>query len=381
VNVGNAPGGGGPVLDNFYLAHVWYGLVSALSIRRGPVSLDIGAHVSDYHREHAMAVRPLFTAREYTNVGFKQEQSGFAKAAWDAGAFRFSADLQVRRAAFRYQPSANAGVAEASTSWTFVNPKAGISWHASGGARPLTLFASFGRTSREPSRGDLFAGADDLNSGNAASILPLSRIHAESVNDFEAGASWMTDEVTFSGNVFAMEFRNEIAPIGELSLTGSPLRQSVPASYRRGVELDGSWRASSRVRASANLTVMKARILAYPDASSGLTYVNVEPLLTPPVMANAQVEIRLTDALMLTPTARYVDRSYLANDGDARFTVPSYGLLDLTLAWHSGPVELRAQLFNALDANAYAAGYHDGANRYFYPIASRNVLLGTKFSV
>ena len=41
-----------------------------------------------------------------------------------------------------------------------------------------------------------------------------------------------------SVNVYSMDFRNEIAPIGALSLTGSPLRKNVGASYRRGVEAD-----------------------------------------------------------------------------------------------------------------------------------------------
>ena len=96
-----------------------------------------------------------------------------------------------------------------------------------------------------------------------------------------------------------MEFRNEIAAIGQLSLTGNPLTKNVAASYRRGVELEGSWRMSSRVTATANLTVMKARIVEYYDAPSGNTYFDVEPLLTPPVIANGQLERQLTSRLSL----------------------------------------------------------------------------------
>ena len=57
---------------------------------------------------------------------------------------------------------------------------------ARSGAAPLTLYASFGRTSREPARNDLFDGADDLNSSNAASILPLTQVKPETVDDYEA---------------------------------------------------------------------------------------------------------------------------------------------------------------------------------------------------
>jgi iron complex outermembrane receptor protein len=210
-------------MDNFYLAHVWYGLLSAVAIRKGDLSLDFGVGASNYHRMHAMAIRPDLADREYTNIGFKDDQSAFAKAALDRGAFRFSLDLQVRNAQFRYQPDSNAGISGQSVSWAFFNPKAGVTWHGSGSAAPLTVYVSFGRTNREPARNDLFDGADDLNSSNAASILPLTQVKPEFVNDYEAGAIWTAGAFSFNANYFAMEFRNEIAAIGALSLPGAPL--------------------------------------------------------------------------------------------------------------------------------------------------------------
>jgi iron complex outermembrane receptor protein len=367
-------------IHNFYLAHVWYGVLSALSIRAGDLSLDFGLHLSNYHRMHADAIRPDLTAREYTNVGFKYEQSAFAKAALDRGAFRFSLDLQLRNAQFRYQPDPNAGISGQSVSWTFLNPKAGVTWHASGRAAPLTVYASFGRTSREPARNDLFDGADDLNASNAGSILPLTQVRPEALNDYEAGATWARGDFSLNANLFAMEFRNEIAAIGALSLTGSPLTENVAASYRRGVELEGSWRVSSRVTATSNLTVMKARILEYYDAPSGNSYSDVEPLLTPPVIANEQAEVRITPQLSLIVAARYVDRAHLANDGNDALLVPSWWMFNGTVAWHAGKTEIRAQVNNILNANAYAGGNTDGVTRYFFPAATRNVLVTTRFS-
>lgn len=363
--------------DNFYLAHVWYGVLSALSIREGDLSLDFGLHLSNYHRMHADAIRPNLNNREYTNIGFKYEQSAFVKAALDRGAFRFSVDLQLRNAQFRYQPDPNAGISGQSVSWSFLNPKAGITWHRS--SSPLTLYASFGRTNREPARNDLFDGADDLNSSNAASILPLTLVKPEVLNDYEAGVMWARGAFSLNANVFAMEFTNEIAAIGALSLTGSPLTKNVAASYRRGVELEGKWRLSDRVTSATNLTVMKSRILDYFDAPSGNTYHDVEPLLTPPMIANEQIEVRLTSQLSLIATGRYVDRSHLANDGNDALETPAWWMFNGTLAWRAGKAEIRAQVNNMLNTNAYAGGYSDGTERFFFPIATRNVLLTTRY--
>lgn len=367
-------------IDNFYLAHVWYGLLSAVSVHKGDLSVDFGVAASNYHRMHAMSIRPDFVDRIYTNIGFKDDQSAFVKAALDRGAFRFSVDLQVRDAQFRYQPDSNAGVAGQSVNWAFFNPKAGVTWHGSGRAAPLTLYASFGRTNREPARNDLFDGADDLNSNDAASILPLTQVKPESVNDYETGATWAVSGFSLNANIFAMEFRDEIAAIGALSLTGNPLTENVAASYRRGVEVEGTWRLSSRVTASGNISVMRARILQYYDAPSGNTYTYVEPLLTPPIVSNEQLEVQLTQHLSLLATGRYVDGSHLANDGDTNLMVPASWLFNGTLSWHSGKTELRVQVNNVLNTNAYAAGYTDGTTRYYFPIATRNVLVTTRYA-
>ena len=368
-------------IDNFFLGHTWYGVLSALSVREGDWSLDAGAHASDYHREHAMAVRPALDVRAYSNVGYKQEQSAFAKAAYDVGPWRLSADVQLRRASFRYQPSANAGVAGASVDWSFVNPKAGLTWYPAQRSGPWTVYASYGQNSREPARNDLFAGADDVNQSNAADVLPLSRVRPERVRDLETGVTWSGEGLSATVNAFDMEFRDEIAAIGALSLTGNPLRQNVDRSYRRGLEFDGAWRVNDRVTASGNLTVMKARIAVYQDQSTGNRYLDVDPLLTPPTMANASVDIVLSRSLTFLVSARYVDRSYLANDADASTTLAPATLADAALAWRFGTLQLRLQVYNLLDANAYASGYSAGGARYLYPVAARNFLFTTRIGL
>jgi iron complex outermembrane receptor protein len=365
---------GGGTFANFSLAHVWYGAMSALSVRAGDLSVDVGAHVSDYHREHAEAIRPNLTQRDYTNVGFKQEQSGFAKVALDRGAWRWSADVQLRRAAFRYRPSSGAGISGADIDWLFLNPKVGVTYRRSDA---LTLYASIGHTSREPSRDDMFVGADDVNRDNVASIYPLDRVRPESVTDYELGAHWTSGAFVVSANLFAMAFSNEIARIGALSLTGSQLRRNVGASYRRGVEIEGTWRVSPRVSAGANLTVMQARIRSFTDEKTQRTYTDVEPVQTPPIISNQHLDVVLSSAWTLLLTTRYVDRGRLTNTGDAQLISPSHFLADGALAWRRGRAEVKVQLQNLLDADAYSGGYASGGVRYWYPVASRNVLVTT----
>jgi iron complex outermembrane receptor protein len=360
-----------PDLWNFNLDHAWQGLLSALSWSGRGVEVSAGAHVSSYHREHYLKVRPDLTTRVYDNTGFKQEQSAFAKATWTRGAFEWHGDLQVRRAAFRYQPTAGSGFGEPSIDWVFVNPKIGVTWRA----RPaLALYASLGRAGREPTRSDLFAGADDLDAAAAATLLPLDQVRPERLTDLEVGARATRGDVDVSANVFVMRFHDEIAPIGAISITGSPLRRNVDRSSRSGLELEGTWRARPTLTLSGNAMWMRARIAEYRDEPGGITYRDVPPLLSPAILANAQVAWRPVGRTELFGGLRRVGRSFLANDGNAALTTPAFTLVDAGFSLPVGRQSVRLQAQNLFSAVAYANGYTDGVTRYLFPVAPRTLL-------
>jgi iron complex outermembrane receptor protein len=370
VSFGPAPGGGLSIA-NYGLGHVWYGSTAALTWSGRDLSVAAGVTATDYHRDHWMAMRPALASREYTNTGVKRETAAFAKLAWESGAWRVAVDLNLRHAAFRYRPSAGDALGPQEVSWSFANPRVGVTYAA---APAWSLFVTAGRTLREPARGDLFAGADDLNASNAAGLLPLTRVKPEELNDYEAGATWKGASAAVTVNAFAMEFRNEIAAIGALSQTGNPLRKNVPGSWRRGVEVDGTLRTLQAGTWTGNLTAMQARIAEYADANAGRTYRDVEPVMTPPVIANLRWDATPRGGWAPFVTGRYVDRAHLANDGNAALVTPAYTMVGAGVQWARGRHDVRLTVENALDARAYAGGYTDGTSRYFYPIAARSVL-------
>jgi outer membrane receptor for monomeric catechols len=98
------------------------------------------------------------------------------------------------------------------------------------------------------------------------------------------------------------------------------------------------------------------------------------------MISNQQVEVQLTRRLSLIAAGRYVDQSHLANDGNDALVVPSWWMFNGTLSWHTAKTEIRVQVNNVLNTNAYAGGYTDGVTRYFFPIATRNVLVTTRYA-
>lgn len=121
--------------------------------------------------------------------------------------------------------------------------------------------------------------------------------------------------------------------------------------------------------------MLRAKIAEFVDDDAGVTYRNVEPLMSPPLIANLRWDVPLTGPWSASVAGRYVDRAHLANDGNAALVTPAYSLVDLALHWSRAGREIRVEINNALDANAFAGGYTDSTTRYFYPIATRNILV------
>jgi iron complex outermembrane receptor protein len=220
----------------------------------------------------------------------------------------------------------------------------------------------------------MFAGADDVDDALAPEVLPLDRVKPESVVDVEMGFRWSGPAVELGFNAFTMQFRDEIAPIGAITITGTPLRKNVDRSYRNGIELEGTWRPGGTVTLTGNAMLMRARIAEYTDDATGATYLDVPPLLSPAVITNLEGRWQASRVLELGAGMRYVGQSQLANDGSASQVLPAATLADLRASVALGHFEIRAQALNLFDANAYASGYTDGTTRYLFPVASRTIL-------
>jgi iron complex outermembrane recepter protein len=360
------------VVSNFNLASRMNGVLGTFAAHWAAADLSIGAHANAYHRDHFLYERPDPRTRLYSNRGDKDEGSLFAKVTWRAGRATWLADVQLRRAWFEYTPDANAGVAAEHIDWMFVNPKVGVNVRLT---PSLQGYASYGSNGREPTRNDMFAGFDNLDDSNAEFVGSFDRVRPERVRDVEAGLRYRDAAVALNANVFDMRFRNEIAPIGELSYIGLPLRKNVRASFRQGVEIDAAYESSGPLAASGSVTLMRARIDEYTDDASGLTFRDVEPLLTPRLVANHRMSYSFSDRSTVHVDGRYVGSSFLANTGDRRFMLPAAYTMDATVTLGVGAHEILLHVRNLTNRLTYTSGYSDGSQSYYYVLARRNVML------
>lgn len=348
----------------FNLAHTWYGVTSAVNHQRGALRLFAGVNANDYQRAHRGYQQPSTTL--YDNTGHKSDLSAFLKASYDVGRVRWFADLQGRHAEFRYEPDANAGITERSIDWNFLNPKGGVTVSL---GRGVTAFASYGATTREPARSDLFAGDDDLNATNVGDYGDFTRVRPETVRDFEAGFTLARARYDLSANLYSMDFRNDIARIGAPTASGAVLRRNVGESYRRGLEADAAWRATSRLTLGGNVAWSTNRIRQFTDSSRGTPVVrgNVEPLLTPRFMSTQRADFSLARSLTVGAEGRYQSQAFLDNTSSGDRVLPAYYVLDATARWTRDRYALMVRGANLGDSQRYGSGSvsSSGTVRYF----------------
>lgn len=355
----------------FNLAHTWYGVTSAYNVERGALRVNTGVNANTYQRAHRGYLQPSTTL--YDNTGHKQDASAFAKLSLDAGRARWFADLQGRYAKFRYEPDANAGIDERSIDWMFFNPKAGVTYQL---AKGLATYASYGITSREPARNDLFAGDDDLNSGNVADYGDFRRVKPESVRDAELGITLSRATMDVSANLYSMDFRNDIARIGAPTASGSILRRNVGNSYRRGIEVDATYRGIRRVLLAGNATWSQNRIAQFTDSSRGTPVVrrNVTPLLTPAFISSHRIEVSPTNRFMMSVEGRYQSRAFLDNTSSADRVLPDYYTVDASARASRGRYALTLRGANLGDTQKFGSGAVSGSGRVrFFVLPARAV--------
>jgi len=378
------------VVSRYGLDGLLVGSLVTLSTTRGAWTANYGLHVNEFRRDHTLDAIFDGPHRDYANYGTKAEVNAFAKVSRDVGRWHLYSDMQLRTADFHY----HGDVPIDPIRWTFFNPKIGARYDLTPSSG---IYASAGLSRREPARSDLFGGED-----NASVSYDLHAVRPERLLDFEGGWDYRGASASVHANVYAMEFRNEIASTGELSEIGALLRRNVDRSYRRGIEVEYTWQAAARVRLRGNANLSHNRIHTwtqfydvYDDAgnitgSEPITFHDVNPVLTPSLIVNQTIEFAPTSKTTFGFTARHVGPSYLDNTNNGSFTAPAFTTFEasagIALAHN---MNLRVQINNLLnDKRVFPSGYSylfltpqrtiEGIS-YYYPQATRNASVMVDF--
>jgi iron complex outermembrane recepter protein len=297
----------------------------------------------------------------------------------------------------------------------FFNPRLGINFKFN----PYNnIYFSFARVSREPRLVNYYDASE--SSGGAQPQFELNPdgtfnfnkplVKPETMNDFELGSAFTTDDYSFSINLFYMLFDNEIVSNGQVDRFGQPVTGNVKSTIHKGIELSGNAKFLDGFEALINATYSSNKIsegstfISYPNPNnSDQSVVSAIDLSVnrisgfPDFLANAGISYN-KNGIFLQLLGKYIGSffsdnyddklkiysnlypgfiDYADNKNDAYFTANFYGSYEVNIFNSLNPSKIYLQVENIFDNlySAYAIG------KEFFPVAERNFLAGLQIGL
>ena len=290
----------------------------------------------------------------YLNRGLKHEANAFVRGEVPfAEKFTAFADLQYRGVWLDMSGPEDDGVLlDHKDNWQFFNPRAGISYRWSRASR---VYASAALGHREPGRSDIKELILDANKAAAAGVSGRGvDIRPEKMLDIEAGYEYASDRLSLSANLYMMEYWDMLIETGKLTDVGYAIKENVPRSWRRGIELAASWRALPWLQMGGNMTLSTNKIRNYTayyemyDNMNDWNYLgqhhvdfeNTDILMSPSFTGMADVTFRpfassskSWNTVYLSVNGKYVGRQYYDNTSSAERSIPAYFVSALSVGY------------------------------------------------
>lgn len=354
------------------LSSNFYGIISNYQFKNKNLKINFGINLNTYNREHINSEDHTidYGIGLYKNNGIKNEFGTYIKLSYDINRFTLFSDIQQRYTNFKYQgdviPSTlntftinnmTASIFQNMLSWSFLNPKIGLMYNKK---KYLNYYFSISKSNREPTRTDLFGGQDNL--------VSLSNIKAEEVVDYELGLNFKRHGYTLQGNLYYMDFKNEITFFGAVGTNSLPLMTNVSKSFRSGIEIDILHSSIfDIISTSLNMNYSFNRI-----KDNGSTF---QPLYTPNLIINHSLIINIHSSSVSLDT-KYNSSSFISMDN--KYKIPAFILFGINISHNYGKYTFALQGNNLLNNKYYTRGYIISNTKYLYTNALSNFYITIK---
>lgn len=290
----------------------------------------------------------------YLNRGLKHEASAFVRGeVLCCDGLTAFADLQYRGVWLDMSGPEDDGVLlDHKDNWQFFNPRAGLSYRWSPSSR---VYASAALGHREPGRSDIKELILDANKAAMAGVASRGvDIRPEKMLDIELGYEYASENLSLSANVYLMEYWDMLLETGKLTDVGYAIKENVPRSWRRGIELAAAWKIAPWVQVAGNLTLSTNKIRNYTayyekyDNMNDWNYLgqhqvefaNTDILMSPSLVGMAGMTFKpfassakSLDSIYLSMNGKYVGKQFYDNTSSDERAIPAYFVADLSLGY------------------------------------------------
>ncbi len=265
----------------------------------------------------------------------------------------------------------------------FVNPRIGVNYNWND---EWNSYLSLAYTSREPRLRNLYAAEDSYfgavpqfttnDQGKYDFSSPMRT--PEHLFNIELGARFKSETAQLAGNVFWMEFSNELVKTGQLDIFGQPVTINAERTRHLGIELDGAVAVGEAFALTGNISLSRNRHVHFRFIDNGVQLVlDRNPIAGfPDVLGNLRVTYR-NEALTASALMKYVGPFYTDNFENEAHKNDAYTVLNSEISYNVPEVfgvrlGLRGEVRNILNSLYFMSGEANA----FFPAAERNYVLG-----
>ena len=351
----------------------FYGTVFSLLHQKEGLNLTLGGAYNYYDGAQygeiisvEFAQLPDIPFRFYENNTDKHDFNGYAKAVFDVNdKLSLFGDAQVRRVSYNaFGDLFNLGsLIAVDQDFTFFNPKAGLTYRPN---HQNSIYLSYARANREPSRVDFETGTPE----------------PESLNDWELGWRYVSTNFQLNTNFYFLDFKNQLVLTGGLDEVGFPIRTNSGESYRLGLEVDANLTLNRwTIKPNFSLSTNKNQDFLVEDGNG--SFINLGDThisFSPEVIFGNVLMYQFSDTFNASLFSKYVGEQFMTNDNTN--LLEAYFINDLNLQYQLKTLpfmksaRLNLQINNLFDVQYENNGYVFFGESFFFPQAGINFLTG-----
>lgn len=365
--------------NNFYVANanITYQKNSFEITSGTSYSYYSGAHFGEIIWAKKITEGTSIRDRYYTSDAKKNDFSIFSKFTFNVSDnIKTFVDLQGRFIDYKTKGlTADRNPLEINTSFSFFNPKAGVTYTIND---ENSIYTSYANANREPNR-------DDFQNGK--------NVKHETLHDFELGWRLKNTKIQLSSNIYYMKYKDQLIQTGGLNDVGEYLRKNVDDSYRLGLEIDANIKVNKKFNIQQNLTISRNKIKNFKLDRDGTkrNIGNTNIAFSPSIIAGNIFTYFPEKNIQVALLSKFVGEQYLSNTDTKASKLKSYYVSDLNISYElSLEKVIKTITFTGLINNILNKEYVDRGYTYldywtgptsfevqgYYPQATRNFLLG-----
>jgi iron complex outermembrane receptor protein len=201
-------------------------------------------------------------------------------------------------------------------------------------------------------------------------------------------------------NLYAMYYKDQLVPTGQMSNVGYPISTNVPESYRLGIEFTAGIKPADFLSWDANLTLSRNKITdlveyyndydpltgitSYKSKNLGLVDISYSPSVT----GSSDLSFRVFKNTGVHLISKFVGRQYFDNTMSRDRMLDPYFINNIRIDYNPAIKKLKDSEFQLLinnilnasyESNAYGGNYYEGGVEnswsYYFPQAGINFMI------